>query len=253
MANEVIGYARTSTLDQIAGFEDQIHELTKAGCMRIYREQVSAMGERPQLAACLEYVREGDCLMVTKPDRLARSTLHLLEIVATLNRKKVNLVIRSMGGQAIDTRTPTGKVLITLLGAIAEFERELMLERMRAGIAKAKLEGKYKGRAPTARRQIGSIHLMRRQGLRAEEIAAHLGIHRASVFRALKMPDPGYTNSAKMEEQAETEVEILIQKMEDDADAAAGYPVKGNPTPQASQDDAQDIPFIDANLYPSTL
>ena len=91
-----------------------------------------------------------------------------------------------MGGSALDTGTPTGKLMLTMLGAVAEFERTLMLERQREGIAKAKAEGRYKGRKPTARAKAGEVHRLHGQGLRPTDIAGRLGIGRASVYRVLK-------------------------------------------------------------------
>jgi hypothetical protein len=117
----------------------------------ISAEQVSSVAARAKLITVLEFVREGDVLVVTKPDRLARSTRNLLDIVEDLEKRGIALVVLSMGGQRIDTRSPTGRLMLTMLGAIAAFERDLMLERQREGIARAAAEGKYKGRAPTAR------------------------------------------------------------------------------------------------------
>ena len=144
-----IGYARTSTIEQGASFEAQTKQLKAAGCDKIFKEQVSAVSpEREQLEAALDYAREGDVLVVTKLDRLARSVPHLCEIGQRLDAKGVGLKVLD---QAIDTTTPTGRLMFNMLGAIAQFERELIRERMMVGIAKAKAEGKYKGRAPTAR------------------------------------------------------------------------------------------------------
>jgi DNA invertase Pin-like site-specific DNA recombinase len=181
----IVGYARTSTIDQKAGMEAQMRDLEAAGCEKVFREQVSSVAARGELTRCLEFVREGDALIVAKPDRLARSTANLLEIVAELERKKVGLVILSMGGQKIDTRCPTGKLMLTLLGAIAAFERDLMLERQREGIAKAKGEGRYTGRKPTARAKAGDITRLAGEGMTRDEIARRLGIGVASVYRVL--------------------------------------------------------------------
>jgi DNA invertase Pin-like site-specific DNA recombinase len=133
----------------------------------------------------LEYVRAGDTLVVTKPDRLARSTADLLAIIARLEARGVALRVLSMGGSEVDTRTATGKLMLTMLGGIAEFERGLMLERQREGIAKAKAEGKYKGRVPTAQRQAGDVLRMKAEGVRPVDIARRLGIGRASVYRII--------------------------------------------------------------------
>ncbi|WP_198374061.1 recombinase family protein [Neoroseomonas rubea] len=181
----LIGYARTSTAEQMAGLEGQERDLKAIGCKKVFAERVSSVAKRDQLEAALDYVREGDTLVVTKPDRLARSVADLLTIIGRLEGKKVGLRILSMGGQEVDTQTPTGKLMLTMLGAIAEFERGLMLERQREGIAKAKAEGKYQGRAPTARRQADEVLKMKRAGVKPTEIAARLSIGRASVYRIL--------------------------------------------------------------------
>ncbi len=149
MANALVGYARTSTVDQKAGLDAQLRDLSSAGCGKIFKEEMSSVGsKRRQLEAALEWVREGDKLVITKLDRLARSVPDLVAITQALKREKVELQILSMN---LDTSTPTGKLMLNLLGAIAEFERELMLERQREGIAKARAEGRYVGRQPTAR------------------------------------------------------------------------------------------------------
>jgi DNA invertase Pin-like site-specific DNA recombinase len=175
-----IGYARTSTLDQEAGLDAQLVAL--AECEKVFREQVSSVGDRPQLTAALDQIRAGDTLIVTKLDRLARSVQHLLEIRKALDAKRAALRVLNLN---LDTSTATGKLLFTMIGAVAEFEREMMLERQREGIAKAKAEGKYKGRKPTAKAQAGEVKALREQGLGASEIAKRLGIGRASVYRCL--------------------------------------------------------------------
>ena len=179
----LIGYARTSTLDQVNGFDAQLDELKGIGCQKIFSEQVSSVGERPELEAALEVVREGDTFVVTKLDRLARSIRHLGTLVERLDEKKVHLRILNLG---IDTASATGRLILTVLGGIAEFERSMMLERQREGIARAKAEGKYKGRVPTARRKAKEVIKLRKQGMGATEIAKSVGIGRASVYRILK-------------------------------------------------------------------
>ncbi len=177
-----IGYARTSTLDQQAGFEVQLKQLIGVDCEKVFREQVSSVGQREQLDAALDFVREGDTLVVTKLDRLARSTAHLLQIVEALTAKGANLKVLDLD---LDTSTATGKLLFTMIGAIGEFERELMLERQREGIAKAKADGKYKGRKPTARAKADQVLALKDNGVGATEIAKRLEIGRASVYRIL--------------------------------------------------------------------
>ena len=180
----LVGYARTSTTDQKAGLAAQQRDLKAAGCLKVFHEELSSVAtKRPQLDAALDYVREGDTLIVTKPDRLARSTLDLLQIAKWLQGKGVTLRILSLD---LNTATPTGKLMLTVLGGIATFERDLMLERQREGIAKAKSEGKYKGRAPTARRKAADVVRLKAEGMTGDAIAAELGIGRASVFRILR-------------------------------------------------------------------
>ena len=181
----VVGYARTSTIEQEARLAAQVRDLKAAGAERVFSEQVSSVGQRNELDQALDFVHAGDTLMVAKPDRLARSTAHLLSIVATLEAKGVDLVILSMGGQQIDSRTAPGKLMLTMLAAVATFERDLVLERQREGIAKAAAEGKYKGRAPTARAKTEEVLKMARIGLRKKTIARRLGISVASVYRIL--------------------------------------------------------------------
>jgi len=176
----LVGYARTSTVEQEAGFEAQIRDLEAVGCEELFKEQVSSIGKREQLDQALKFVRKGDTLVITKLDRLARSTKHLLQITDDLEARGAYLSILNLG---IDTSTPTGKMMLTMLGAIAQFEREMMLERQREGIAKAKGEGKYKGRQPTARAKTGEVLALKAQGRGATAIAKELGIGRASVYR----------------------------------------------------------------------
>ena len=157
----VVGYARTSSLGQIAGLEAQERELRGAGCDKIFREQVSSLAERQQLEAALDYVREGDSFTVTKLDRLARSVGDLLAIVARLEAKKVSLRVLSMSGnQTLDTGTATGRLMLSVIAAVGQAEREAMLERQREGIAKAKREGRYNCYLFTCSRQ-GTVNLRR--------------------------------------------------------------------------------------------
>jgi DNA invertase Pin-like site-specific DNA recombinase len=177
-----VGYARTSGVEQQAGLDAQFRDLKAAGCEKIFSEQVSAVGKRPQLEAAIDFIREGDTLLVTKLDRLARSTQHLLEIAERVKAKRADLCIMNLGA---DTSTATGRLMFTVIGAVATFERELMLERQREGVARAKAEGKYKGRKPTARARAAEIATLKADGLRPTDIARQLGIGRASVYRVL--------------------------------------------------------------------
>ena len=130
-----IGYARTSTIEQNYSLEDQIEKLEQMGCEKIFSEQVSSVQERPEFQTCIEFAREGDVVVITKLDRFARSITDLWKHITILEEKGVSLHILDLN---LDTATPTGRLQITLLGGIAQWEREMMLERQRIGIAKAK-------------------------------------------------------------------------------------------------------------------
>ena len=143
----LIGIARTSTIEQIAGLEAQVKQLTEYGGS-VYQEQVSSVGDRVQLEAALNSLREGDKLVCTKLDRLARSVKHLGEVIDRLNDKGASLVILDMGGTAVDTSSPTGKLILNVMSSVAQFEREMMLERQREGNLD-KSEGKYRGNSST--------------------------------------------------------------------------------------------------------
>jgi DNA invertase Pin-like site-specific DNA recombinase len=135
----IVGYARTSTVEQEAGLEAQKRDLNAAGCTKIYSEQLSSVdASRPQLGAALEFVREGDTFIVTKLDRLARSVASFVKIADEPERKKVALKILDRG---LDSSTAAGRMTINIFASVAQFEREIMLERQREGIAKAKAEG----------------------------------------------------------------------------------------------------------------
>ena len=178
----LVGYARTSTTEQAAGLEAQQRDSKASGCEELFEEQVSSVQRRKELEKALKFVRKGDTLVVTKLDRLARSVPDLVKIMGRLEEKGASLRILAMN---LDTNTPTGRLLINLVGSIAQFEREIMLERQREGIAKAKDEGKYKGRAKTARAKTDDVMALYKAGKGASEIAEEVGIGRASVYRIL--------------------------------------------------------------------
>lgn len=179
----LIGYARVSTTDQ--NLTNQIEQLNAVGCNRIYQEKKSgADTDREQLKLLLDYVREGDTVVACKLDRIARSTKHLLEMVDQLTAKKVSFKVLNID---LDTSTPTGKLMLTMLGAIATFEREMMLERQRDGIERAKLEGKFKGRKATAKAKAKEVkELLSQEGMTKQAVADKLGIGVASVYRIMK-------------------------------------------------------------------
>ena len=179
----LIGYARTSTTEQAAGLAAQERDLRAAGAARVFTEQVSSVAARARMAECLAYLREGDALVVTNHDRLARSTAELLTIEADLTKRGIGLVVLSMGGERLDTRNPTSKLMLTILAGVATWEREIMLERQREGIAKAKAEGAYKGRKPSL--PTAEITALAGQGIGPAAIAKRLGVARSSVYRVL--------------------------------------------------------------------
>lgn len=179
----IIGYARTSTVEQVAGFEAQIRELETAGCVKIFQEQVSSVAERAQLLAAIDFAREGDVFTVTKIDRLARSIGHLVGILESLEAKKVGVRILNLG---MDTRGPTGKLIVNVLGCVAQFEREMMLERQKEGIAKAHAEGKYRGRKRTATEKRSEVLRLAAEGVTRKAIGEQIGISEATVYRILK-------------------------------------------------------------------
>jgi DNA invertase Pin-like site-specific DNA recombinase len=176
----IVGYARTSTTDQ-AGLAAQERDLGAAGSEKVFSEQVSSIGQRDVLATCIAYLREGDCLMVCKPDRLARSTSNLLAIEADLSARGIGLIVLSMGGERLDTRNPTSKLMLTILAGVGTWEREIMLERQREGIAKAKSDGRYKGRPPSI--DASAIRDALALGEAPAKLARRLGVARSTVYR----------------------------------------------------------------------
>ncbi|RHZ91911.1 recombinase family protein [Cereibacter sphaeroides] len=178
----LIGYARTSTLEQLAGLEAQREALKATGCERLYEEQASSVGPREALREALGYVREGDVLIVTKLDRLARSVRHLGEIVEDLEKRKVGLRVLDLG---LDTTNATGKLMLNVLGAVAQFEREMMLERQIEGIAKAKAEGKYRGRKATGPDKVAQVQALLSDGTPRRTIASITGLSERTVYRLI--------------------------------------------------------------------
>lgn len=176
----LIGYARVSTEDQDTAL--QLQALSLAGCKIIREEKVSGTSTagRAELAAILEFIREGDILVVTRIDRLARSIADLQTIIQTLARKGAKLRATE---QPIDTSTAAGKAFLDMLGVFAEFETNLRRERQMEGIAKAKAKGVYKGRRPSI--DAAAVRRLRGEGVGPAQIARQLNIGRASVYRVL--------------------------------------------------------------------
>jgi DNA invertase Pin-like site-specific DNA recombinase len=176
----LIGYARVSSVGQ--SLDVQLDKLQH--CNKIYQEKKSgAAGKRLRLEACLEYVREGDTLVVTRLDRLARSTLHLCQIAEELKRKQVNLHVLD---QNIDTSDATGRLLFNMLGAIAQFETEIRAERQMDGIVKAKAQGVQFGqRKKLTALQITELQTRRKQGTLIKTLMKDYRVSKATIYRYL--------------------------------------------------------------------
>ena len=178
----IVGYARVSTVGQ--SLESQREQLKEAGCEQIYREKKTGSNDdRKEFQTMMDFVREGDTIVVTKLDRMARSMHDFTKHVEVLRQKNVIFKILNIG---LDTSSPTAKLMLNMLAAFAEFEREIMLERQADGIARAKSAGKYKGRKPTAKAKSEDIIKLASDGLTRQDIANQLGIGVASVYRVLK-------------------------------------------------------------------
>lgn len=177
----LIGYARVSSSGQ--SLEVQRDQLLAAGCTRIFEEKRSGLSQdgREQLALALDYVRDGDVLIVTRLDRLARSITDLRQIVDRLTAKEVGFRVLQQGD--LDTSTSNGRLMLNMLGAFAEFEADLRRERQREGIDRAKANGIYKGRKPTV--PVDEVRKLKAEGMAPTEIAKRLNVGRASVYRAL--------------------------------------------------------------------
>lgn len=179
----LVGYARVSTTDQ--DLTHQIAVLTSAGCRKIFSEKMTGTRKegRQALDDCLDYLREGDTLVVTRIDRLSRSLRDLQNLVHELEGQNIKLRATE---QAIDTSSASGKAFLDMLGVFAEFETRLRQERQREGIARAKAKGTYKGRKPTAQAKTQQVIELTMAGLTREAVASRLGIGKASVYRILK-------------------------------------------------------------------
>ncbi len=188
----VFGYSRVSSTSQ--SLETQVQTLKEYGCERIFREKVSGRTlQRPQFQKLLEVVAQGDSIVVTKLDRFARSTRDALATIEALNQKGVSLVVLNMGGDVVNTSTPIGKLMITVLAGIAEFEADMIHERQLEGIAVAKDRGVYKGRPQTyTGYHKGLQHALKLFSERFEnkmtvnEICEITKISRATLYRAIK-------------------------------------------------------------------
>ncbi|WP_212742894.1 recombinase family protein [Sphingomonas sp. 2SG] len=176
----LVGYGRVSSSSQ--DLDIQHDALRAAGCEKLFMEKESGTStdNRKALSDALEFIREGDCFIVTRIDRLARSVSDLETIVAKVKAKGAFL---KAVDQPIDTSSPAGVAFLQMLGVFAQFETAIRKERQLEGIAKAKSEGRYKGRKPTV--SVEQVKAMKAEGVRPVDIASKLGIARASVYRAL--------------------------------------------------------------------
>ena len=183
----LVGYARVSSVGQ--SLDVQLDKLKN--CRKIFQEKKSAAGgKQPQLLACLECVREGDTLVVTRLDRLARSTLHLCQIADQLKRKDVELQVID---QNINTADATGRLLFNMLGAINQFETEIRAERQLDGINKAKEKGvKFGAQRKLSDGQIKELREKRKTGVLIKNLMDEYKLSKASVYRYLEKTDsPG--------------------------------------------------------------
>lgn len=183
MTTQRIGYGRVSTTDQNP--DSQQDALIEAGCERLFVEKVSGTkASRPQWNACKDALRRGDTLVITRLDRLGRSTKDLLEIADFLDSKGVNLVATEQDG--VDTTTPHGKMFFTILAAVAEFEHSMMKARTLDGLASARARGRKGGRrAKLTPQKIADIRERVEKGEPITDIAAYFDVSRPTIYRAL--------------------------------------------------------------------
>ena len=177
----LVGYARVSSSGQSLDIQNEA--LAQSGCDKVFSEKMSGRStkDREQLALALDFVREGDTLVITRLDRLARSVADLHRIIEQLTEKKV--AFRCLNQSGVDTDTSTGRLMLAVLGAVAAFENDIRRERQMEGIEKAKVAGKYRGRPASI--DPARVRELRETGMGAAQIAKTLNIGRASVYRAL--------------------------------------------------------------------
>ena len=186
-----IGYARVSTVGQ--SLEEQRAKLTGAGCSKIFEEKVSGKKrDRPELTRVLEYVRDGDTLIITKLDRLARNTMHLHAIAEELERKGVDFIV--IDQPQIDTTSSMGRLLFSVLGAVASFERDLINDRTEEGKVRARAKGVRFGRTPKLKpERLADLRARFAAGVSRAVLAKEFGLTRSSIYRLcqhLTQPPP---------------------------------------------------------------
>ena len=183
-----IGYIRISTIDQSTARQELLME--QLGVDEVYIDRMSGKNtNRPELQKMLEYVRKGDTVIVESISRFARNTRDLLELIEKLTAKGVEFVSKK---EAIDTTTPTGKFMLTVVGAVAELEREYILQRQREGIAIAKANGVYKGRKSLQPPEFEKVTAKWRNGqITAAEAMRQLGMSKSTFYRRVKEQSRG--------------------------------------------------------------
>jgi DNA invertase Pin-like site-specific DNA recombinase len=186
--SHLIGYARVSTVTQ--SLDQQRAQLSEQGCIRIFEEKISgAKRDRPELARMLDHLREGDVLLVTRLDRLARSTADLLQIAELLRERGAGL--RSVAEPWADTTTPAGRMILTVFAGIADFERSLIVERTSQGRQAAKARGVRFGPKPAlTSSQIAHARELCDAGKPIAEVAKLFGVHRSTIYRAIEAEQP---------------------------------------------------------------
>ncbi len=183
-----IGYARVSTQSQ--SLNSQIDALKEAGCERIFKEKVSGVkAERVELNRMLDMIREGDTIVIYKLDRLARSMRHLVDLVAQIEEKGANL--KSLNDAMVDTTTAQGKLVFNIFASIAEFERNLISERTKAGLASAKKRGRVGGRPKGLSKEAKSkarmaASLYKNKDLSVSQICEDIGVSKATLYKYLR-------------------------------------------------------------------
>jgi DNA invertase Pin-like site-specific DNA recombinase len=178
----LIGYARVSTEEQ--NLDLQVDALKRAGCAQIYSDKVSgAASEKPGLEELMRYLRQGDTLVVWKLDRLGRTVKGLVDFVESLHDRQVHF--KSLT-DSIDTTTPSGRFFFHVMAAMAQMERELIRERTRAGLSAARARGRLGGRKPSMdSSKIQAARQLLDTGMSASEVAGHLGVSRATIYRSI--------------------------------------------------------------------
>lgn len=176
-----IGYARVSTLDQ--NLDSQLDELKKVGCTKIFQEKASSVKKRPEFDKCLDYLREGDTLVVWKLDRLGRTTKKLLELIDDLKDRGINLQIITLG---VDTSTAAGRLFFTMMAGLAEMEHELIRERTNAGLQAARARGRLGGRKKIDTDILNRAYMMYEAKMTVDDITKTLSISRSTFYKYLK-------------------------------------------------------------------